>query len=747
MSPTQKNNGAKVQAQLLFQKGLEFLQAGNMDEADLLFSKSYNLHPENIDTINLLGIRQYQQQNYPEAIRHLSVANLLRGNSAQTLSNLSLVYLALEEFQKALEFSDTAMAIDANTPEIQNNRGNALKGLFRNDEALKAYEAAIQLRPNYAEAIANIGVIFLERKDFLEAITYFEKAIELNPHLAVAFNSLGNAYTELGQYESAFQAFEHALQISPHYLDACLNFGVSLKKAKEYDASIGCFQHAIELSPTHAKTYYLLGEVLYDIGDIASAKINLEKSVRLNPQDIEAQFSLTISQIPKVAIDIEELKRARKGLNEHLTILSRLHTDNQNLEKLLRSISRHPFYLAYQENDNRMPLTQFGNICIKVAQPIQELIEHENTHQKQINRKIQVGIVSHYFSNHPVWHAITKGWLMQLDQTLFDIHIFNTNGIEDQETDLAKAKAKSYINSRHSAIEIALLIREKNLDVLLFPEVGMDTTTKALSCLRMAPVQVVSWGHPESTGLASIDYFLSADDFEQSTSQNNYSEELIQLPKLGTYFELENIQSKVINLDNLGIDRELPVLLCAGSPSKYSPENDCIFIDIAKRLGKCQFIFFNFQPELTSIFKNRVFKEFREAGLNPEHFIRFIPFLKKEEFYSLLHQSDLYLDTLGFSGFNTAMQAIACDLPIVTKEGKFMRGKLASAILCNLQLDSLVAKTNEEYINIAVNLIQNNQLLKSYKTKIAQSKLSVFENLEPIRALEQFLIQKSKSGK
>ena len=747
MQDAQKNKDVELQAQILFQNGLELLQNGNIDGADLLLAKSHGLDPKNIDTLNLLGIRQYEQQNYPEAIRILSQANRLSGDSAETLSNLGLAHIALEGFHQALEFFDLAIAINSTTPEIHNNRGNALKGLLRIHESLKAYEKALQLRPNYAEAISNIGVIFLEQKDLAQAVEYFQKAINLNPHLSTALNSLGNAFTELGQFESAFEMFERALQINPRYLDAYLNFGNSLKKAKEYDAAIKCFQHAIGLSPAHAKTYYLLAEVFYDIGDIASAKINLEKSVQLNPQDIEAQFSLTISQIPKVAIDIEELERTRKGLNEQLTILSGPHADNQNLEKLLRSISRHPFYLAYQENDNRMPLTQFGNICIKVAQPIQELIEYENTLKKQINRKIQVGIVSHYFSNHPVWHAITKGWLMQLDQTLFDIHIFNTNGIEDQETDLAKAKAKSYINSRHSAIEIALLIREKNLDVLLFPEVGMDTTTKALSCLRIAAVQVVSWGHPESTGLASIDYFLSADDFEQPTSQNNYSEELIQLPKLGTYFELENIQAKDINLDNLGIDRELPVLLCAGSPSKYSPENDCIFIDIAKRLGKCQFIFFNFQPELTSIFKNRVFKAFRETDLNPEHFIRFIPFLKKEEFYGLLHQSDLYLDTLGFSGFNTAMQAIACDLPIVTKEGKFMRGKLASAILCNLQLDSLVAKTNEEYINIAVNLIQNNQLLKSYKTKIAQSKLSVFENLEPIRALEQFLIQKSKSGK
>ena len=104
-------------------------------------------------------------------------------------------------------------------------------------------------------------------------------------------------------------------------------------------------------------------------------------------------------------------------------------------------------------------------------------------------------------------------------------------------------------------------------------------------------------------------------------------------------------------------------------------------------------------------------------------------------------RADLYLDTIGFSGFNTAMQAISCDLPVVAKEGSFMRGRLASSILQNLRLDELVSATNKDYVDTVITLIQNKELHRSYKERIAQSKLNLFNDIQPIKSLEQFLIQ------
>lgn len=734
------HQAAREQSQLICENGLRLLQQGNLEEADKLFLEAHSLDTENIDALNLLGIRSYQKHELQKALDYLNTANHLTPNSAQTLSNLGLVHYALNDFQSALECFDLAIASNPNIPEAHNNRGNTLKGLSRNEEAIGAYQAALTLRPNYGEAICNQGVILLEDGNPEKAIALFRRAIEANPNLATAFNNLGNALTQLELYQEAFQCFERALQINNGYLDAYLNFGNSLKKAKQISSAIDCYQHALKINPEHAKTFYLLGEIYYDIGASDLAKTYYAKSLELNPLNIEAQYALAISQIPKVYKSEQELVDSRKSFFSQLEHLKACNYLSNTIAEVKNTFGRHPFYLAYQDENNEPFLSQYGMLCLDQAKLIQEQIKEIRQNPKP-STKVRIGIVSSFFCNHPVWYAITKGWINHLNTKKFEIHLFNTGCLEDAETAVAKTKSDHYLNCTNSIKRAAEIIVNQNVDVLLYPEIGMDTTSKALACLRLAPVQAASWGHPETTGLPTIDFYLSAQLLEPNNADNFYSEKLIQLPNLGTYFENEPVQSIAPNLEALGIDASLPIMLCAGSPSKYTPNNDVIFVEIAKRLGQCQFIFFNFDENLSSILRDRLQLVFAKARLDAKQSLRFIPFLKKEEFYGLMQKADLYLDTIGFSGFNTAMQALTCDLPVITIEGARMRGRLASGILSQIGLQDLICHTSSAYIDLAVKLIQNPAQLSSYRDKISHSKALLFNDLAPIMSLEIFLIQ------
>ena len=652
MSSEKISIDAEEQAQHIFQNGLALLQQGNPEAADALFIEAHQLNSNNVDVLNLLGIRSYQKKDYQNAVAFLNQANLLYPNSAQTLSNLGLTHTALLEFREALHFFDLAIESNSNIPEVHNNRGNALKGLGRNAEATEAYANALALRPNYAEALSNQGVIFLEDGNPDKAIPLFEQALQINPNLAVALNSLGNALSQLGRDEESFTCFERALQINESYLDACLNFGNALKKAKKYEAAIHCFQHALKINPENATTFYSMGEVYYDAGDSALAKMNYTKSLDLNANNLEAQYALAIAQIPKVCKSQEEMSESRISFSKSLEILeiSPILENNPALASTL--IARHPFYLAYQDENNESLLSRHGQICTRQAQIIQNQLNKNKQIAKE-NGKIRVGIVSNYFYNHPVWHAITKGWVMHLNPALFEIHIFNTNGGEDTETELAKLNATTYLNCGNRVQQAAQSIADRDLDVLLYPEIGMDTTTKALACLRLAPIQVVSWGHPETSGLPTIDYYLSGQFLEPEGAKLNYCEELVELPNLGTYFLHQEIQATNLDLESLELDPNSPILICAGSPTKYTPVHDQVFVEIAKRLGDCQFIFFMFDENLTPTLKERIEQAFSKSQLNPNQFIRYAPFLKKEAFFGLMQKADLYLDTIGFSGFMT----------------------------------------------------------------------------------------------
>ena len=734
----------REQSQLIFQNGLALLQQGKLEEADKLFLQAHQLNKNNADVLNLLGIRSYQKQHYSSALEFLNRANQLAPGSAQTLSNLGLIHNALLEYAEALQFFNLAIQCDSNIPETHNNRGNALKGLGKNDEAYKAYKSALALRPNYAEALSNQGVLLLEMGKTDQAIVTLENAIQANPHFAIAYNNLGNAFTQIDRYDDAFACFESALQINPGYLDACLNFGNGLKKCKQYEAAIDCYQHALKINPNNAKTFYLLGEIYYDTGDSDLAKTYYAKSLELHPADIETHIALTIAQIPKVAKSEEELRNARRAFTQQLEFVSAMPQQKIDSALLQRLITRHPFYLAYQDEDNKPLLLQFGEICASLARSLQDRLDTKQSASIQANPKIRVGIISSFICSHPVWHAITKGWVNYLNPEQFELYIFNTNGVEDEETELAKFKASNYSNCGTDVLTAAQIIANQNLDVILYPEIGMDTIGKALACLRLAPLQAVSWGHPETTGIPTIDVYLTAKLLEPDDANNLYSEELIQLPNLGTYVENQDVVALSPNLENLGIDPSLPILLCAGSPSKYTPSHDFVFVEIAKSLGQCQFIFFNFEANLTAILKERLQLAFANAQLDANQFLRFIPFLKKEEFHGLMQKADLYLDTIGFSGFNTALQAIACNLPVVTKEGVRMRGRLASAILHRIGLDDLVCQSVGDYIHLVVELIQSPKLLNSYRNKIAKSKALLFNDPEPIKALEDFLIQRTR---
>ena len=105
-----------------------------------------------------------------------------------------------------------------------------------------------------------------------------------------------------------------------------------------------------------------------------------------------------------------------------------------------------------------------------------------------------------------------------------------------------------------------------------------------------------------------------------------------------------------------------------------------------------------------------------------------------------MKRAHVFLDTIGFSGFNTAMQAVECGLPIVTREGRFMRGRLASGILKRMGLSDLVAQTEADYVALAVRLVQDRGYHKQVSGRLEASRHVLFNDMAAIRALEDFLV-------
>ena len=90
-----------------------------------------------------------------------------------------------------------------------------------------------------------------------------------------------------------------------------------------------------------------------------------------------------------------------------------------------------------------------------------------------------------------------------------------------------------YSLSRHSLSQQAAHIASKDLDVIFYPELGMNSNCLQLAALRLAPKQGLGWGHPVTTGLSTMDHFLSSEAMEPDNGDSFYSEKMVPLSGLG----------------------------------------------------------------------------------------------------------------------------------------------------------------------------------------------------------------------
>ena len=763
----------RPQIQMLVQQGLALHQQGHLDQAKAIYEQILKIQPKNFDALQLLGTLSLQIKNYSKAIEFLTKAIQINSGHAPTYNNRGIAMMEIKRFDEALLSYKSAIKINPIYPEAFFNRGIALQELKRLDEALVCYNKAISFKPNYMEAYSNRGNVLKDLKRFNEAIKDYEKVLEIQPYFAQAyynkgialhglhrfdeavlsysqainilptyepaFRNRGVALQELERYEDALANYNQAIAVKPDEAEAYYNRGIVLYELKNLDGAVQSYEIAISINPNHADAYYNLGNTLRDMALLNDAKTSYKKALTIKPDFAMARWAEPYLSIWPLLPTVEDITKSRETFALELQELDEWFIGDrmQHAETMIGTSQ--PFYLAYQGQNNKELLSQYGKITNRLMLNWQQ---HHYPHPQETVKSnvIKIGIVSEQIRNHSVWNAITKGIVLNLAPALFEIHIFYLGNVSDEETKLAQATANTFTHNLSTLFEWTNAVLLKNLDVLIYPEIGMHPLTTKLANLRLAPMQMASWGHPETTGLPTIDYYLSAELFETDESQNAYSEKLIKLPNLGCHYSPLKVSGTDVNLQSLGLNPDSPILLCPGTLFKYAPQFDDLLVKLGKKIGKCQFVFFRQHPKWASILRARLEDSFKKAHLRADDYVVFIPWLNIADFYGLMQKADVFLDTAPFSGFNTAMQAIDCALPIVTKEGQFMRGRLASGILKRIALPELVTQTDDEYISLVARLVQEKNYCDQIRQQIIDSRNILYSDLQPIRTLEEFLI-------
>ncbi|MFZ5908185.1 MAG: tetratricopeptide repeat protein [Nitrospirota bacterium] len=739
-------------AEALHFLGIICYRKGQYDSAIALIKKALEISPDFADAYNNLGNILQDQKRFKEAVACYKEAFSLKPNTPQTALNLGIALQEEGELDEALYYYRKALALGINNAGIYNNMGLALQKKGRYEEAKTAFTKAITIDHKNALFYFNLGNLLKELHDIDNAIRAYQTAIHLEPDFGEAYNNLGLVFQKKGLIAEAEACCHKAMENNPDLVETYNNLGNLLRETGRREKALDWYRQALQKNPYFSNAYYNLGCVLRELEQLNEARAAFDMASFTNPADLKARWGRCMSYLPMLYRRQADIQTARSRYEKELGRLYEIISlkTPQEREAAADAVGAHqPFYLAYQGFSDRDLQKVYGDlVCRIMGSRYPEYAGNYSLPYAGREGKIHVGVVSGFFYNHSNWKIPIRGWIENLNREKFRLYGYYTGTIEDKETALARTYFDRFTENIDSFQDLCKMLREDNLHVLLYPEIGMDPFTVKVAALRHAPVQCTSWGHPETSGLPTIDYFLSSDLMEPSDASDHYTEELIRLPNLSIYYSPLEVRGIKINRNAYGIGKESVLYLCFQSIYKYLPQYDDLYPRIAQEVGDCKFLFIAHQKSrfVTEEFLARIRRSFTQYSLRADDFIIMLPRLDPEDYHGFNMIAHVYLDTIGWSGCNSTFEAIACDLPVVTLPGTLMRGRHSAAMLDMMDVPETIAHTIDEYIGIAVRLGKDNAWRNQIKEKIRMNKHRIYHDRSCVQALEKFFERVVKRG-
>jgi protein O-GlcNAc transferase len=603
------------------------------------------------------------------------------------------------------------------------------------------YEKNLRLSIAYYDS----GYDFHKNGQIDQAIIYYQKALHLNPSHVLAIYNLGTAFHGKNQLDEAVSYYRQALQIDPQLIGAYYNLGTIYQNKKLFDEALESYQKALQLNPNLVDPYYNIGVILQEQGKPDDAVTAYDNALQINPSFVLARLAKCISRIPIIYPNQSSIETSRARYHDELVKLRDVISlkTSQEIETAVEAIGKQqPFFLAYQGLNDRDLQQLYGDlVCRIMSSKYPQFAARLPLPSRHPDEPLRIGMVSGFFYYHAIWKIPIKGWIENINKDRFRLYGYYTGNKKDKETEIARQCFSRFTEDVHYFEKLCKIIRDDNLDVLIYPEIGMDPTTVKLAALRLAPVQCASWGHPDTSGLPSIDYYLSSALIEPPDGDEHYTEQLIRLPNLSIHYTPVEMKNVDLSREALGLHPKSILYHCFQSLYKHLPQYDQVFPRIALKVGNCKFLFVSYPdvPSVVEQFRSRIGSTFKRFNLNAEDYVVILPPLPPERYHALNRLADVYLDTIGWSGCNSVLEALACNLPVVTFPTKLMRGREGMAILYMMDVTETIAASVDDYVDIAARLGTDTEWRQRISEKISTSKNLLYQDRTCISALEDFL--------
>ena len=637
-------------------------------------------------------------------------------------------------------------------------RAQAFQAAGRLEEAEAEFRGLLN-GANVAEALKGMGLIHYQRGEAAAALPLLQAARALQPD-PVTTHNCAILLDRLGRRAEAIVLERDNIAFNPEYVPS---YGALTQFLRAEGDAVGAMAPMIALAERAmlaGRRDYVTGAVdgLIGLGGDHPRLIGLANRLRIGghqdeaarllqarltraPGDLGARLALAMARLAIIHGSQEEIASRRQAYAHDLRDLEAqvLDASQSSLAEAASVVGEaKPFILAYQGGDDRDLQSAYGGVVTRMMAAACPPPPSPSPARARSGGRLRVGFATAYFHNHSV-SKLFGGWIRHLDRSRFEVLGYDFSEAEDDCSRRLAAACDGFTKNLGGHEAWAQAIAADGLDVLIYPEIGMHHLPVQLASRRLAPVQCMAWGHPVSSGLPNIDYFLSSDLMEPPDGERHYAETLVRLPGLSIHYDPLPAEGGRLSRADIGLRPDAVVYVCCQALFKYLPQHDAVWAAIAARVPNAQLLFIGDMADVNAAAVHaRMSAAFVAAGLDPARQLVFAKPVEQSLFPSLLRAGDVNLDSIGWSGGNTTLEALTCGLPVISLPTDLMRGRHTAAMLTMMGLDQCIAADVDGYVAMAAALADDAARSRLVGL-VAERRSRLFGDLEPVRALEDFL--------
>jgi protein O-GlcNAc transferase len=673
---------------------------------------------------------------HAEARPVLEQAGMLQPRLPSVWIDLANACIALADWNNAAAAAARFRALAPNSGAGIFAEAEILLGLGRADQAEAEFRRAAATHPAFLERRLQLAAVASDRGHFDRANWHYQSLlVQAADMQRVHIDYLASLFQQR-QYPQAAAVARAALLRWPNELRLLQRLSALLDLTDCDPAErVQIRERWLAQAPHSVDAHVALANALAAAGDYPSAQQQWQQARTLAPDQVLARWTALHFPTHVPFLDADDQQEFVHRWNRELDFFEALPVpDRDTCLRLIQSCSNH--LLMYAEANARASLQRRGSVLSGWCESALSTIA--GTQPAAITReRRRIGIVSSSFG----WHSVSRVWrelLLALDRTHLELIGFNIDSIEDASTAQWRQRCDAFIEPQGGLQQWHAVLSQADIDVLIFLDLGPNPVVQALATQRYAPVQCTTWAHPVTSGLASIDYFLSSDLMEPENGAMHYSEQLIRLPGLACAYRPDAPEPNASEPRNTDPDRAVRYL-CVQTPFKCLPVHDALFARVLAQTGDAMLTLSHGAQECVSAAMHDRLAPVLQAHSIDAQRLRVQARMPYAQYVAELQRSDVMLDTLNFSGCLTSLDALSVGLPIVTLPGETMRSRQTAAMLRLLDLPELIARDQDDYVRIAVELGRNSGWRESLRRRIGERRDRLFDTAQSVSGLESFL--------